>query len=557
MPRRTVGIYISSKYVDITILGGNLAAPKLLGFHREEITYSDAEKSFADQVIEQTKPQIAVRNESDDDRFVGTLKSSPIPEQAISKVDMIHREDVSLAINEGLAKLKIRPAGVYSVLSSSDVMIRYFRMPQLPRAEQDQAIKFEARKYIPFKLDKIVSDFRVFPGAKSEKIMNVFFIAATKDHLNHHIDIFKKAGTETLGIDIVPFVLMRALSLHHKITVKENIIIVYLDNDKESFSIHIIENGIPFLTRDLKDITDDKDALFEKMASELRVSLDYYYRQKPHAEVAKIVICGERTYTGLDSFVAEELKIITETITDIAGVKGAGEVPGSAIISVGTAMSGLGRSQYSVNLSPAAVVIRKKKVANVILLEAIAAAFFIFVVFIFCYARVATVSSKLDSLRAESSRIPGAVMDADTNRLMEMKEQRLNESRFLNVLFANKISWAKKLDRIAKKLPQSVWIDRLTARQSTDKDPKGYPSGFKNQISIEGKAFAMDPIIETNEVNKFFQSLQNDEDFMEGIDEISLGSVDKRSIKDYSLTAFKILSSDVILKRQERTWRKR
>ena len=111
------------------------------------------------------------------------------------------------------------------------------------------------------------------------------FVAATKSAVNGYSGMLKKAGLDPLGIDIMPFVLAKVLYLGKRISLKESIAIIYLENDRESVSVHIMEKGAPFLSRDFKITAEDRDAFFEKVASELRVSLDYHKRQGGKQEV--------------------------------------------------------------------------------------------------------------------------------------------------------------------------------------------------------------------------------------------------------------------------------
>ena len=46
-------------------------------------------------------------------------------------------------------------------ISGQDLIIRTFEIPRLPSNELQSAINFEAKKYIPFKLEDLIYDFQV------------------------------------------------------------------------------------------------------------------------------------------------------------------------------------------------------------------------------------------------------------------------------------------------------------------------------------------------------------------------------------------------------------
>ncbi|NQT95896.1 MAG: pilus assembly protein PilM [Candidatus Omnitrophica bacterium] len=516
MAKSSVGIYISPKYIDIVELSGSMHTPHLLNFIRQDIPPAAMQEIPVSSQEEQSQEA----EENQDKRDQGTL---------------------SLMVKEGFSQLKTQAQGVYTVLSLSDAMIRYFDMPFLPKSEQEQAVKFESKKYIPFKLEDIVSDFKTLSASREKKSMNVFFIAATKQRLQSHVTLFKNAGSDTLGIDIIPFSLMRMLILSKKVQPKESVAVLYLDNDKESASIHMMEMGMPFLSRDLKISNDDKEAFFEKLASEIRVSIDYYRRQRPHAEVSKIVVCGEHIFAGLDAYIADELKIITETLTQFESLRAGEKADPSAVIAIGTALGGLGKSNYSVNLSPSAAATKRKRTASMLVIEAIAALAIITAVFLFNSLRVAGVYNELKVIEEEGISLPEETAGIDAQLLTELKEKRLEYIASLQVIVDDRIPWAQKLSQIAGALSEGVWIKKLLLLEQLIQRKEELSSAWARTISLEGSSFLAQADRETDAINKFFKALKDDKGFMKDFDDIELGSVGKDKISDNWVTSFKIL----------------
>jgi Tfp pilus assembly PilM family ATPase len=511
MPKTAVGIYISSKNVDIIELGGSKTSPVLLSFARQEV------------------PPEAIK-------LAGTEKENANDQQ----------NRMAVALREGLDKLKINPKSVQSVLSSSDVMIRYFDMPAIPKSEQAQAVRFEAKKYVPFKLDEITSDFKVLSSSTDKKSIDVFFISATKERLNEHIGRFTAAGVNAAGIDIIPFALLRVLILHKKADTRDTIAIVYADSDRESLSIHIMESGLPFMSRDLKVMTDDKDAMFEKIVSELRVSVDYYRRQKTGQGVSKIIICGEPLATGLDAYIADELKIITETLYDFTKVKNIGKAPSSSIIAIGTALEGLGKSSYSVNLSPFHAVMQKRQASNVVVIEAIAAIAIMLVTYLFANLSLRGVVSELRQLEARASALPKATSLFDVKKLTEKKNEMIEGLKFLQLVQSNRVSVAGKLSAIAKDIStqrvssQGTWIESLSFKEAFSRSASKLPADIVREILISGSSLSRDNAGETEYINRLFSSLKENKEFMDYFNEIELGSIERKNIEGQWIASFNI-----------------
>ncbi len=505
MAKTSVGIYISSKYVDIVELGGSKSAPRLLNFTRQEMP-----------------------------------KTSPVQSGESNTADKPKENPTSSVIREALSKISTDTRDVYTVLPSSDAMIRYFDMPALPRSEQKQAIKFEAKKYIPFKLDDIVSDFKVISSATSKSKMSVFYIAATKANLNSHMDILTAAGTKTVGVDIIPFSLIRVLLLAKKTDPKENIAILYLDNDRENATIHIMEAGMPFMSRDIKIQADDKEAFFEKLSSDIRVSIDYYQRQKPKAEISKILVCGESIFTGVDAYISEELKIITETIEDLSIVKAKEQLPISAIIAAGTALEGLGKTNYSVNLSPVATAITKQKNLNIVAAEIIGAIFIVLAIFLVSGIQARVLSKELKHIESQGAMLSKDTAKLNTKMLKDRKEKIINEVKFLNILINDKISWAKKLEHISINLQEGLWIEKLDIVESKTRGKSEYPAVITYGLSIAGNSFLEDESKSAQQVTKFLEALKSDKEFMSGFNNVEITSQDRKEVEGHWITSFVI-----------------
>jgi Tfp pilus assembly PilM family ATPase len=511
MPKTSVGIYVSSKYVDIVELTGSKLSPTILNFQRQEIpaessVFSEGEKE--------------------------------------SKNSQQEREVV--AIRQGLEKLNIKPQSIYTVLSSADVMIRYFDMPVLPKSEQQQAVRFEAKKYIPFKLDEIVSDFKVMPPSKEKKTMDVFFISATKERINAHVGRFQAAGMQTQGIDIISFALLRMLIIHKKTDAKDTVAILYVDNDRESVSIHIVESGMPFISRDIKMMSDDKDAVFEKIASELRVSIDYYHRQKARIEVSKILLCGEPLFTGLDSYVANDLKIITETLYDFTKVKNSEKTPSSGIVAMGAAVDGLGRSNHSVNLSPFHAVMEQRKAFSAIAVEATAAFMIIIVIYLFSMLPLKGVESQLRKLKVKSASLPKSTSLFDVKKLMDKKKSAIEEVKLLHLVQSNRPSIAKKLSIVSKSITgqraalEGPWINKMVFNEIFIIPSSKTKADIARELSISASAFSSQMNGEMKYINSLFESLKKDKEFMESFKDIELGSVERINIRGQQVAKFSI-----------------
>jgi len=510
MPKNSVGIYISPNNVDIVELEGSGRSPVVVSAIRENITSA------------------SIRGATGGDA-----------------AEMPYEDSIVAVIKSGMEKLAQKPDSVFTVLSPSDVMIRNFSLPKLPASEYAQAVNFEARKYIPFSIEDVSTDFKLSPTSKEQTTRNIFLIAATKERIDFHINIFKKAQTDVLGIDIIPFCILRMLLLSKKVSENEHIGVIYIDSDKKSIAIHIMQMGMPFLSRDLTITSDDKEAFLERLTSELRVSLDYQRRQKVGKNVSKIIICGEDIMTGLDKHIADDTKMVTEVVNILPALKSKEPLSPSYIIAAGAALGGLATSKYSVNFSPLAAIQKKKKLTFFVAVEAAAALGILVLIFLLNSLWLFGVSANLKGIEKTRLKAAAAVTDrqlqeSDNASLKKIKNRRLQEIKFLELALKKRASWTIKLNKITEFLPAGLWLEKITAKMKFTNKKLGYPTMIASDFSLTGAAFLSDGAKENRGITKFFSTLRKDKDFMRGFNEIEPGAIKKEDMMGHSFSTFSI-----------------
>jgi len=131
----TTGIYIGTDNIDVVSLTGTFQHPRLSSFARAKLPNPAAWRS-----------QVRVEGQA-------LQETGSIPAESAE-------QSVIACIQNLMGRLGF-PQGSQAMagLPSESVVIRYFQMPAIPPHERKMAIAFEAKKYLPFKLEDIVSDF--------------------------------------------------------------------------------------------------------------------------------------------------------------------------------------------------------------------------------------------------------------------------------------------------------------------------------------------------------------------------------------------------------------
>ncbi|MCK4518508.1 MAG: type IV pilus assembly protein PilM, partial [Candidatus Omnitrophica bacterium] len=115
-------------------------------------------------------------------------------------------------IKKVIKQNRIKMKEVNISIEGPSVIIRNIEFPKMSRDELKRAIKFEAEKYIPYKVSEVVLDCEILK--ESENNMTVLLAAAKKDFVYTKINFIRKAGLEPWIVDIGSFALINAFNLN-------------------------------------------------------------------------------------------------------------------------------------------------------------------------------------------------------------------------------------------------------------------------------------------------------------------------------------------------------
>ncbi len=482
MAATSTGIFIGKNYVDAVTLSGSYGRPVIIDSARTQITLPVTEETW----------MAALRN---------TISS-----------------------------LKIKPDKIFSALPESGMMLRHFDMPLLPGSEQAQAIKFEARKYIPFKLDEIFSDYKVINILKEKKRMHVLFIAAQKADVEAQLKIFQACDIKLVGLDITPIALLRVINAGRYFKNGEIVAFLQLSPLESIASINIIEDNFPTISRDIP-IAQQPEALAERLTSELRLSFDYYKRKDFHGTVSRLIICGKPNLSELGKKISEELGVVAEMAPHDNVIKSLTADNLGTMIAAGAAMNGLGHDTHGINLLP-----ESSKPKNVMpqkqqVLPFVIAALMILLTFFYSTKIVSSAKSKFDVALGAATALPPGTQNLSVDVLESLKQDQIKTISFAKSLEENRVYLTEKLNRIAQSLPEGAWISSFEITE--------LPNSTMQMI-INGKVFLPKSSQQMSSVNRFLETLKQDKVFMEGFVYCEVENLRKDHVDDFDITSFSI-----------------
>ncbi len=306
-------------------------------------------KIAAGLVIRTSEVELLARQAT---RIVSRMR---VPIEADNQQSLVRaiQQAVSVASNLNTNRFAV------SILTQ-DIVFRFFTIPAIPKNDWDSAVQFEARKYIPFKIDKLVWDAVVVPSRMPQRL-DVIFSAIPREIFDAIQVALKEAGVVPTVIEPRTASLARLVghstvqatagSKAAGVAANTDTFACLVDIDRDTAHLAIVKNRLPYLARDIHlvpskearldnlylyagvadppvqpvvnepasgpaiatgegstgvplkppialEVPQSVDPKIQKLLSELRVSIDFFTREHPSATIEKVWLFGEDSVIG-------------------------------------------------------------------------------------------------------------------------------------------------------------------------------------------------------------------------------------------------------------------
>ena len=459
-------------------------------------------------------------------KFVNRIE---IPLSQVSGTDLEDKVPLEIKIvaliNEALRMNKVDAKDAVLSLSGKDLIVRTFEIPDLPRDEMASAISFEAKKYIPFKVEELVSDYQV-ELERSSRINTVLFVGIKNEILDKYFSIFNQLNIKISRIEYSGFSIARALKMGG---IKETGVTAMLcvdSGDGDEINFAVSENGFPLFNRDINlsfaagegIVGSEAQATFnlDKLNAEIRVSLDYYQRKFPGKNIQKFFIFADQEqYKGLEAFINELgltsrlvdfTKIIGKPVAYSSGLlKGYGAslakvIPGKVKINLAEIKAGAfkaSRIGLQIDVGSLFKLIRadyRMVIAGVLIC-----------LFAFGYGKyqVTPLKQKLNSIIGGRVQVKKIDSNLTADKLNEISSAYKKKLEVLDTLIKKQLYLTETMDSIPRSIPTGVWLTRFFLEKK---------DGDHVQLTLEGMSYLKNSDKEFEAVNKFLDNLRKDPD---------------------------------------------
>ncbi|MDP2938955.1 MAG: pilus assembly protein PilM [Candidatus Omnitrophota bacterium] len=463
-------------------------------------------------------------------------------EEPVSSVPLSDEIKLTAVLQKTLRDNKIEASGAFVSIPTKDIILRSFFIPQMSKEEIVSAVEFEARKYIPFKLDELVYDFQA-TNIKEVGIrkLRILFVGMRKEILMKYLYVLEQSQIRAITLEPSPISLLRVLTQRKLISSTKTSVVIEVDSDEGN--IIILERGLPQFIRDFKLLTasnkleeSEGDSSFIRLLNEVRVSLDYYRRQYPHGVFDKIIFCSERDIKSWSEDLQRELEVAVVYLKpqDVLGVSDNIDI--GLLKAFGASLKDYVNLPVTINLSrkwevSAAKATKKAKVAPVniksIIRWALAASAFVIITYLFNLKQVLDLNNQIKLTISTQSKF---------------KQKKGEELKALIMDFNNKISTIKgiksreyftsKFVALSKLMPEGAWINNLDIQYNDE--TKGL------NLLIKGSVYSEQPETHINIVNQFLNNLKSNYQFAKDFNNIELNSVNQSWVAEFRVTNFEI-----------------
>lgn len=140
--------------------------------------------------------------------------SCPTPRGAVENGIVKNKQAVAASIRTMLDRHEVKGTRVLLAAGGPSLALRWIEMPLMSEADLKGAIKFEARKHLPFSADHAVVDCRILSrrARQAEDKMRVLLIAVPRTMVDSRFEAAELAGLDPVCMDIEPLAAVRAVA---------------------------------------------------------------------------------------------------------------------------------------------------------------------------------------------------------------------------------------------------------------------------------------------------------------------------------------------------------
>ncbi len=155
---------------------------------------------------------------------------------------LLSNKDVAKAIKAVKEEARIKTQKVVFSIPDFSTFFTNFELPSMTREELPQAVRYEAKQYVPLPLSEVTLDWQIIEDkslANKKKGFKVLLVAAPNEIINQYQEIAKLSQLELFSLEAEAFSLMRSL-----VGEEEKRLIALIDIGAQSTTCTIVDKRV-------------------------------------------------------------------------------------------------------------------------------------------------------------------------------------------------------------------------------------------------------------------------------------------------------------------------
>lgn len=150
-------------------------------------------------------------------------------------------EDICLAISETIKEAKIKTRKVIFSIPDFSTLFTEFELPPMTKEEIPEAIKYEAKRYIPLPLKDVTLDWQILWQTTKDSLVSpkILLVSVPNEIIKQYKNVASILNFELVALETEAFALLRSL-----VQKKETYPISIVDIGQKSTICSIIDKGI-------------------------------------------------------------------------------------------------------------------------------------------------------------------------------------------------------------------------------------------------------------------------------------------------------------------------
>ncbi len=429
----------------------------------------------------------------------------------------------------------------YFSFSLDTMVLRYFKMLKIPRREWGTAVRFEARKYIPFNMEQMNSDFIVLPLQKESNEMGVVFFAVDHAQAQGIFLFLQGAGLLPKSSEASWISVLRLLRWNGQLAdQKQSGFLISLEPTR--MGIGLFTEGIPYFSREIKwsssIINVDSPDLLENITGEIRLAQEFHRKNFQGKEINTAYTFGLWASEELNEKLSRECEVKAVKIDPYlrAGGEKPAVISSGTVASIGAALRGIysEAGEPSIHLGGEAPE-KRKKISPVTLLiaEAVFAIFILIATQLIASSQVRKARLTHDAIVTSRPVVTTVPNPLDTIEELEKIEQRYEQKiLLLRAVIARRIDLTSKLSLLADFFPDPMWLQRFQWSETLPDDM----TNQEREISIVGVVYS-EAQRDVEIINSFSNQLKASE-FFRGLSEAEILGVERAKLDFQEVSQF-------------------